>query len=59
MAVLPDHAFVIGEIYFPSVFAALRMGDQRAISAFTNSLNFAGARSSLLGSDPPRPVSRL
>src|SRR5262245_4953337 len=28
--------------YFPSMFAALRMGDQRAISAFTKLLNFAG-----------------
>jgi len=33
--------------------AALRIGDQRAISAFTNWLNFAGVRSLLGGIDPP------
>jgi hypothetical protein len=32
--------------YFPSVFAALRMGDHRAISAFTKPLNLAGVRAS-------------
>jgi hypothetical protein len=45
--------------YFPSMFAALRMEDQRAISAFTKLLNFAGVRSPLLGSDPPRSASRV
>ncbi len=44
--------------YFPSLFAAFRMGDQRAISPFTKLANFAGVRSSLLGSDPPSPASR-
>jgi hypothetical protein len=44
--------------YFPSMFAALRMGDQRAISALTKPLNFVGVRSPLLGSDPPRSASR-
>src|SRR5262249_48882890 len=45
--------------YLPSTFAALRMGDQRAISAFTKLSNFAGVRSSLVGSDPPRSASRV
>src|SRR5262249_3761195 len=45
--------------YLASTFAALRMGDQRAISAFTKLSNFAGVRSSLVGSDPPRSASRV
>ena len=49
---------IVRVVYFPSMFAALRMGDQRAISALTKSLNFAGVRSPLLGSDPPRSASR-
>src|ERR1700738_1829112 len=49
--------------YFPvllslvSAIAAFRIGDQRAISAFTKLLNCAGVRSSLLGIDPPRSAS--
>ncbi len=50
---------IVRVVYFPSMFAALRMGDQRAISAFTKLLNFAGVRSPLLGSDPPRSASRV
>jgi hypothetical protein len=49
---------IVRVVYFPSMFAALRMGDQRAISALTKPLNFAGVRSPLLGSDPPRSASR-
>src|SRR6266508_3014160 len=45
--------------HLASTFAALRMGDQRAISAFTKLSNFAGVRSSLVGSDPPRSASRV
>src|SRR5262249_51172367 len=45
--------------YLASTFAALRMGDQRAISAFTKLSNFAGVRSSLAGSDPPRSATRV
>src|SRR5215475_7577222 len=46
-------------VHFASVLAVLMMGDQRAISAFTKASNFAGVRSSLLGSDPPRSASRF
>src|SRR3954453_15552642 len=45
--------------HFASTLAALRIGDQRAISAFTKASNFAGVRSSLLGNDPPRSDRRL
>src|SRR5262252_4276419 len=45
--------------HLASTFAALGMGDQRAISAFTKLSNFAGVRSSLVGSDPPRSASRV
>src|SRR6266404_1823526 len=41
-----------------ALVAALRMGDHRAISALTKLLNFAGVRSSLLGSAPPRSANR-
>ena len=39
--------------------AALRIGDQRAISAFTKASNFAGVRSSLAGTAPPRSARRF
>jgi hypothetical protein len=35
----------------------LRIGDQRAISAFTKRLNFAGVRSLFGGIDPPSSVT--
>ena len=45
--------------HFASVLAALRIGDQRAISALTKLSNLAGDRSSLVGSDPPRSAKRF
>jgi hypothetical protein len=36
---------------------ALRIGDQRSISAFTKPLNFAGVRSFFGGIDPPSSVT--
>src|SRR5260370_10090391 len=41
-----------------ALVAALRLGDHRAISALTKLVNFAGVRSSLLGSAPPRSANR-
>ena len=49
----------VADRHFASTLAAFRMGDQRAISAFTKASNFAGVRSSLPGSDPPRSDRRL
>src|SRR5258708_26982825 len=44
--------------HFASTFAALRMGDQRAISACPKLAKCAGVRSSLAGGDPPSPARR-
>src|SRR5712691_9271997 len=46
-------------LHFAPTVEALRIGDQRAISACTKALNFAGVRSALAGSDPPRSASRF
>ena len=45
--------------HFAPVSAALRIGDQRAISAFTKPPNFAGERSSLPGIEPPSSARRF
>src|SRR4029079_18516682 len=39
--------------------AAFRMGDQRAISAFTRRVKLAGVLSCLAGIDPPRSARRF
>src|SRR5260221_12407357 len=44
--------------HFASTFAALRMGDERAITQCMTLAQFAGVRSSLAGSDPPTSARR-